>query len=205
MKMPALSAIILAAGFSSRLGAFKPLLPLGEKTVLERVLSLYRAAEISDIAVVTGYRAEELTPLIEGFGARALFNPDYAQGMFSSVVTGVSGLPPSCAGFFLHPVDIPLVRYETLIALQQAFQQGTSSVYYPAFQHVRGHPPLISAVHIEAIQSWHGSGGLRVFLREHPDDALDVAVEDPFILQDMDTPEDYERLGMSSCVLPMIR
>ncbi|WP_051328359.1 nucleotidyltransferase family protein [Desulfatirhabdium butyrativorans] len=191
MERSNLSAIVLSAGMSSRIGGFKPLLPLAGKTLLEHVLSLYRSVGISDIRVVAGYRGDELIPPAERFGARVVFNPDFQTGMFSSVVAGIVDLSPGCSGFFIHPVDIPLVRCETLIALRKAFQQGKSSVYYPSFQERRGHPPLISAIHVKAIQSWHGRGGLRMFLRNHQDDATDVPVGDPFILKDIDTPEDY--------------
>lgn len=191
MGMPVPTAIVLAAGLSSRIGDFKPLLTLGCKTLLEHVLILYRSAGISDVRVVTGYRADDLTVLAQHFGAKTIFNPHYLEGMFSSVVAGVSGLSPACAGFFLHPVDIPLVRRETIFTLQKALQKGTTGIYHPTFQEIRGHPPLISAVHAKAIQSWQGQGGLRMFLKEHRVDAVDVPVEDPFILKDIDTPEDY--------------
>lgn len=191
MGMPAPIAIVLAAGLSSRIGDFKPLLPLGHKTLLEHVLMLYQSAGISDVRVITGYRADDLTALAQHFGARTIFNPDYSEGMFSSVVAGVSGLSQACAGFFLHPVDIPLVKRGTILALQKALQKHSAGIYHPTFQGTRGHPPLISTVHAKAIQSWHGQGGLRMFLKEHRVDAVDVPVGDPFILKDIDTPEDY--------------
>ncbi|MBI5589092.1 MAG: NTP transferase domain-containing protein [Deltaproteobacteria bacterium] len=191
MGKPPFTAIILSAGLSSRLKDFKPLLPLGGKPILERVIALYRSAGIQDIRVVTGHRAGEVIALAGRCGVKSIFNPDFAQGMFSSVVAGVSDLSRDFAGFFIHPVDIPLVRRQTLIDLQNAFKPGNASICYPTFLEVRGHPPLISGIHVKALITGAGQGGLREFLNGYEADAMDVPVVDEFILKDIDTPEDY--------------
>lgn len=191
MEKPALTAIILSAGLSSRMGDFKPLLPLREELLLERVISLYRSAGVPDVRVVAGHRAGEVMAIAGRCGARAVFNPDYAGGMFSSVIVGISDLAPDCAGFFVHPVDIPLVRRRTLIDLQNAFNQGKARVYYPAFLKSRGHPPLISGILVKALKTAAGKGGLREFLTGFEADATDVPVVDQYILKDIDRPEDY--------------
>ncbi len=191
MEEPVLTAIILSAGLSSRLGDFKPLLPLGGEFFLERVIALYRSAGIQDIRVVTGYRAADIMDLAGRCGARTIFNPGFDQGMLSSVIAGVSDLLQDCAGFFIHPVDIPLVRRQTLIDLQNSFRSGKVSVYYPAFLGTRGHPPLISGIHVKALKTWTGQGGLREFLKEYEADAMSVPVVDQFVLKDIDMPEDY--------------
>ena len=193
MEKPALSAIILSAGLSSRLGDFKPLLPLGGELFLERLIALYRSAGIQDIRVVAGYRAGDVVALAGRCGAKPVFNPDFAQGMFSSVISGVSDLSQDCAGFFIHPVDIPLVRRQTLIDLQNAFRHGKASLCYPTFLEARGHPPLISGIHIKALKNWLGHDGLRGFLNAEEADAVNVPVVDRFILRDIDTPKDYDR------------
>jgi len=191
MEKPALTAIILSAGLSSRMGDFKPLLPLGEELILERVISLYRSAGVPDIRVVAGHQAGEVMALAGRCGARAVFNPDYASGMFSSVIAGISDLAPDCAGFFVHPVDIPLVRHRTITDLRNAFNQGKASVYYSTFLKTRGHPPLISGILIKALKTAAGKGGLREFLNGYEAAAMNVPVVDQYILKDIDRPEDY--------------
>jgi molybdenum cofactor cytidylyltransferase len=191
MEKPALTAIILSAGLSSRLGDFKPLLPLGEERILERVISLYRSAGVQDIRVAAGYRAEAVMALAGRCSARPVFNPDFTKGMFSSVIAGVSDLLPDCAGFFIHPVDIPLVRRQTLIDLQNAFKLGKASICYPTFLETRGHPPLISGIHVNALKTATEQGGLRGFLDGYEADAMNVPVVDQYILKDIDRPEDY--------------
>ena len=191
VKKTVLTAIILSAGLSSRLGDFKPLLPLGEELILERIISLYRSAGVPDIRVVAGYRAGEVMALAGRCGARPVFNPDFAEGMFSSIIAGVSDLLPDCAGFFIHPVDLPLVRRQTLNDLQNAFNQRKASICYPTFLETRGHPPLISGIHVKALKTPTGQGSLREFLNGHEADAMNVPVVDQYILKDIDRPEDY--------------
>lgn len=191
METPALSAVILSAGLSSRLPAFKPLLPLGNERILGRVIALYHSTGIRDIRVVTGYRADEVGALAAACGVKTVFNPHFAQGMYSSVVAGVSDLSRDCAGFFIHPVDIPLVRRRTIMDLMYAFGRACADIYYPTFLDVRGHPPLISGIHIDAIRTGTGDGGLREYLARSEDRAVNVPVVDAFILEDIDTPEDY--------------
>lgn len=190
-----ISAIILAAGLSSRMGRFKPLLRLGTATVLERAVDLFLRAGVEDIHVVLGHRAGELTPLLHERRVRAVLNPGYREGMFSSVVAGVASLSPGARAFFVHPVDIPLVSPATIGALCQAHGRSGRGIVYPTFQGRRGHPPLIAAGLAGELCAWPGEGGLKAFLRQHEEQALDLPVDDGFILRDMDYPADFNGLA----------
>jgi molybdenum cofactor cytidylyltransferase len=186
------AAIILAAGFSERMGEFKPLLPLGGETILERCVTLFREAGIDDVRVVTGHRGVELEPLLEKLGVRTVTNPRYREGMFSSVVAGVESLGSEVDAFFVLPVDIPLVRHATIRRLLNIYRQEQGAdVIYPRFRGMRGHPPLIAAGHCKEIAAWQGGGGLKAALGQWEPKALDVDVADANILLDMDTPQDY--------------
>jgi molybdenum cofactor cytidylyltransferase len=190
-----IAAIVLAAGYSSRMGEFKPLLPLGETTVLERVVALFRDAGIEDVRVVVGHRSNDLLPLLERLHARPLLNDRYHDGMFSSVVTGVRSLESDIDSFFLLPVDIPMVKRHTLDILLKEHPKDRSRILYPCFFGKQGHPPLIPGCHRYAILAWRGEGGLKSYLERCEDDAVLVEVADEAILADMDTPEDYQRLN----------
>ncbi len=191
-----LSAIILAAGFSSRMGELKALLPLGGRTVLEHCVALFRDCGIEDVVVVTGHRADAVGAMAEAAGARVAFNPDYAEGMYGSIRTGVGQLAPNCPGFFLLPVDIPLLRRGTVHLLVRSFIESGAMLSYPVFAGRRGHPPLIHGACIHAILKERApEGGLRSLLArieaEQPAEVREVQVADASIHVDLDTPEEF--------------
>ena len=196
---PRLSALVLAAGLSSRMGRLKPLLPLdpqGAQTPLGLCVGLFRAAGIDEVVVVTGHRDDEVGSAARAAGARVVHNPDYARGMYGSVRAGVAGLDAATDGFFLLPVDIPLVRTGTVRLLARAFAGKPASVLLPVFAGRRGHPPLLGRELIGRIQdSAEPAGGLRTLLdlveAEQPERVREVQVADRFILRDMDTPADH--------------
>lgn len=194
MNTASFSAIILAAGYSSRMGDFKPLMRLNGRTLVEHTVELFRSAGIRDVAVVLGHRAEEILPVVHGLEARSIMNKHYVEGMFSSVRAGVAVLPPDCPAFFMLPVDIPTVSVRTVGSLIAAFSSHVPLIAYPVHNGRRGHPPLISTELVPRLLEWDGDGGLRGFLRCYEDRAMNVQADDTFILHDVDTPEDFERL-----------
>ncbi|MCB2184965.1 MAG: NTP transferase domain-containing protein [Deltaproteobacteria bacterium] len=198
---PKAAAIILAAGLSSRLGQFKPLLELAGRPLLARAVEMFRAAGVRDLQVVTGHRGEEVAAAAAGLGIRAVANPAPERGMLSSVQTGLAALPPPPEGpvaFFLLPVDIPLVRPATVRALWDAWQADAAAspcgCLAPAFGGESGHPPLIAARLREAILGWDGPRGLEGCLAARGAPPRLVEVADQGILWDMDTPADLARL-----------
>ncbi|MCL5290183.1 MAG: NTP transferase domain-containing protein, partial [Firmicutes bacterium] len=189
-----LAALVLAAGFSSRMGSFKPLLPLGEATVIERAVGNFFAAGIQDVRVVVGHRAEEVIPVLKGMGVQIILNREYAGGMFSSVKVGVNTFKSGIKAFFLLPGDHPLIKPHTLWEIIGAYHENRAGIIYPCFNGERGHPPLISADYINKILAWNRQGGLRSLLNRYNADALDLEVADQGVLLDMDNPVDYQNM-----------
>ena len=192
MEHPGITAVILAAGYSARMGQFKPLLNLGGRTVIERVITSFKEAGISDVRVVAGYRRKILVPLLDRLGVEVIINYRYAEGMFSSVQAAVKSLGPSTEAFFLMPADVPLVRAATISYLAETCSRNPGKILVPAFGERRGHPPLISARFAGEIISYSGAGGLDSIFGLHTADILILPVPDGNILLDMDTPGDYE-------------
>jgi molybdenum cofactor cytidylyltransferase len=188
------AAIILAAGHSKRMGDFKPLLPLGEKTALEHAASLFRMAGISNLRVVTGHEGEKLTPLLQTLEVPQVPNPHYREGMFTSIQAGLRSLPEEIAAFFLLPVDIPLIRPQTVKTLLRTWRTGRQGIIQPVFYGTYGHPPLISTRYRRNILDSSGEGGLKKLLLSFAADTLELEIPDEYILLDMDTPEDYRNL-----------
>lgn len=187
-----LGAFILAAGFSSRMPAFKPLLHLQGRSLLEWTANLWQQAGIEQITVLVGHRAEEVCAEAKRLGLSWLHNPDPAQGMFSSVRLAAQAARP-LDGFFLLPVDIPLVRpatiHKLLVTYKSVEDLADKPVLYPTFQGQRGHPPLIPNTLLDAILDYSGPGGLQALLERYP--GQDVPVWDRGILLDADTPDDF--------------
>ncbi len=195
MKNTNFSAIILAAGLSSRMAEFKPLVRIGGKSFVEHAIALFRTSGIAEIVTVVGYRAPELFPVVQAAASRGVINADYTDGMYSSIQAGVKALKHPGDAFFSLPVDIPLVKPATVQQLALAFDQHRAPpVCYPLFQSKRGHPPLINSRLIDALLRYDGKGGLREFLRGYENQAVSISVEDPFIRLDADTPQDLSRL-----------
>lgn len=207
--MERLAAIVLAAGRSSRMGDLKPLLEVEGRTLLEWAAGAFADAGVADVVVVTGYRGDEVAAVAEHAGAVAVANPDFDDGMFSSVRAGVAALDPGVERFFLLPADMPLVRPETIGRLARAVRpqragDGTDpsladgpgaapEVLYPAVAGVTGHPPLIAAsLRAEILSAALGApeGGLRALLMGHIAASAIVEVDDAGVLLDADTPED---------------
>ncbi len=189
-----IAAIILSAGFSRRMGGFKPLLPLGNKTALERTVGLFQRAGVAHLQVVTGHRAEELQPLLQQLQVQETFNQKYQEGMFTSVQCALRSMPGHIEAFFLQPVDMPLVRDNTLPQLLKARQESGRGIVHPLFFGKRGHPPLISTRYRDIILNGNGNGGLKALLLPFEEDILEIEVADEHSILDMDTPADYNYL-----------
>ena len=190
--MTRFAAVILAAGLSSRLGGLKPLVRLGERTLLEHAADLFRHAGAQTIIAVAGHHAPKTLAEARRLGIRAVVNESYADGMFTSLRTGVRALPQDLDAFFVLPVDIPLVRPLTLRLLLRRSATAPAAVLHPVFDGQRGHPPLIALRHAAEILAWDGPGGLAGALQalEQSRGAAEVAVADQCIHFDVDTPAD---------------
>ena len=185
------AAIILAAGYSSRMGMFKPLLELGNGTVLDRTISTFKHRSISDIMVVAGHNHEAIRSHLTNQNVLLVENPDYQEGMFSSIQTGVARLSASTEAFFIMPVDIPLVQPATITNLVKAYKANPGHIIRPRYHERFGHPPLIPNKLINPILNSGGKGGLRELLIQHKDITINLKVPDRNILLDMDNQEDY--------------
>jgi len=188
------AALVPAAGESSRMEAFKPLMELGGQTLAERAVRLFQAAGVDEVVVVVGHRADELIPVLEGISCRTVANPDYREGMFSSIQVGARELQGRCDAFFVLPVDIPLVRPMTIRRLMEQFGDRPALVTHPVSASGRGHPPLIDSRLIKDLLAFAGTGGLRAFLDGHADRSVEVPVADAWIRRDVDTEDELDRL-----------
>ncbi len=188
------AALILAAGFSSRMGAFKPLLPFDENSVIATAVNSFRQAGIFDIRVVIGYQADKILPVLKELQVRPVLNERYAEGMFSSVFAGVQTFNTQTSAFFLLPVDTPLIKRHSLKAMLRLYRRTGAAVVFPTFQGKSGHPPLIDQQCFGDILAAEGAGTLKIILKRFLCSAAELELPDRGIILDMDTPQDYARL-----------
>ena len=184
-------AVVVAAGMSSRMGDFKPMLSIGSISVAQRVVATLKQAGAARVVVVTGYNAEELERHLASSGVVFLRNENYrTTHMFDSALIGLRYLRDKCRQVLFTPVDIPLFTAATVDALLTS----GAELACPVCGGTRGHPILMSADVIDRVLEDSGEGGLSGALSRCGVPMTLVEVDDPGILHDADTPEDYREL-----------
>lgn len=184
-------AVIVAAGMSSRMGDFKPMLSIGSISVAQRVVATLKQAGAARVVVVTGYNAEELERHLASSGVVFLRNENYrTTHMFDSALIGLRYLRDKCRQVLFTPVDIPLFTAATVDALLES----GAELACPVCGGSRGHPILMSANVIDRVLEDSGEGGLSGALSRCGVPMTFVEVDDAGILHDADTPEDYREL-----------
>jgi len=190
-----IAVLIIAAGYSSRMHDFKPLLPFRKSCALEQLIQTYQHYGIEHIYVVVGHRKEEIIEILKGYNVHIVYNEDYDEGMFSSIQKGIHAIDEAeVRAFYMQPVDIPLIKEQSIARLYEAYVREGKGVIYPTFFGKKGHPPLIDMKYKAQILSSNGEGGLKRVLEMFKADALHVNVSDQSVLMDMDTKEDYQKL-----------
>lgn len=204
-------AVITAAGLSSRMGEFKPLLPAdGKVSMIQKEVETFSEAGISRIIVVTGFRAGDIEAELAGRDIEFVLNETYAESeMFDSVciglrqaicgrmVTDSAGREspgrmdfPAPETVLITPVDVPLFSSDTVKRLMTS----RGDICIPSDGRHGGHPLLLKKAVCEAVLRDSGTGGLKGALKRSGFETTYVAVDDPGSFIDFDTPNDYRKL-----------
>ena len=190
-----ISAVILAAGESRRMGEQnKLLLPIdGEMLILKFVKSVC-ASDVDDVLVVVGHEAEKIKDILQGQPVRFVANPSYLVGMTTSIQSGVRAVSPESDGLLICLSDMPFAETSDFNCLIHAFKNfrlpESSLIVVPVFQEKHGNPVLFSREFREKILQYKGDG-CRGILREYPQSVMEVMMENDNLFRDVDTPEDY--------------
>jgi molybdenum cofactor cytidylyltransferase len=186
-----ISAIVLAAGESKRMGQPKMLLPWDRSTVLQTIITTFQAAGIKDILVITGGAHNQVDALI-GPTVQTVFNENYARGeMLSSIQTGLRFKLREAQAALIGLGDQPQVQARTIQHILQEYKQTNASLIVPSYKMRRGHPWLVARELWEEILKMRPPESAREFLNRHGKDIHYVQLDTPTVLQDLDTPEDY--------------
>jgi len=191
-KANEVAAIVLAAGRSERMGAFKPLLPFGAKTVIEACLEYLRVGGIETVIVVLGQdsRAQDLKQHLKDSRAIFAINPDPTSEMSASISCGISVIPESAKAVVITPTDHPAVPADVVPILIDQWKKGARLVM-PTYKGRGGHPVLVDLGFREGLLSLDNSRGLKGFFDAHQEQISRVAVDSNYIARDMDTWDDY--------------
>ena len=186
--MRGVAAIILAAGLGSRFGeAPKLLAELDGKPLARHVAEAALASLASPILVVVGHRREDVRAALAGLDVAIVHNPAYADGLSTSLKAGFAALPLGYDGAVILLGDMPLVTPALIDGLVQAWRrQGEAVAAVPTHAGRRGNPVLLARSLAPAIASLAGDGGAGPLLRARGD-VLEWPVDDPAIIQDVDT------------------
>ncbi len=194
-----IAAVLLAAGESRRMGEFKQLLRLGNKTFVEHCVDNLLASSVDEVIVVTGHRESEVQRAIGNRPVKIVHNPDYQSGMTSSIKCGVRQVSDSARACVISLVDQPRIDTPIIDCLIQvyesgAYENGRSLIVIPAYEEKSGHPILLDLALREEILAMDPEIGLRQVVLAHSGAITRVSVSSPAVLEDCDLPEDYERL-----------
>jgi molybdenum cofactor cytidylyltransferase len=194
------AAVVLAAGLSTRMGQPKLLLDWGGKTVVQTVLETLYDAGIERIYTVVGANREAVQESIFSlsFPVETIFNPNYSNGeMTDSIIVGIQSVPRDAEAVLIVLGDQPQMMAEVIRGVLSAYQKTGSKIIVPSYQFRRGYPWLIDRSLWGELENLNSSYTLRDFLGKHQDQIHYFEVDTPTVLQDLDTPQDYQQFKPS--------
>ena len=190
-----ISAILLAAGESKRMGRPKQLLEWRGKTLLQHSLESLCNSAADEIILVLGHEADRIRRTLSALPIKIVINPDYRQGMASSLRHGLLAMDRSSEAFLVLLADQPGIGPEIINRLISAFRQADprGGIVRPVYRGRPGHPVLIGTQYLQEALQLRGDVGARRIPMNHPGDILEIAVDQDAVLKDLDTPEEYQK------------
>jgi molybdenum cofactor cytidylyltransferase len=187
-----ISAIILAAGSSRRMGEPKTLLTINGKTFLQHIVDILHSARILDVVIVVGYDAEKIKSTFTWFSGTVVTNELWQDGQLSSLIKGIDALKhQDVLGAMVCPVDHPFLSQKLIVDLLQAYWKTKKKIIIPVYHGQRGHPVIFSKALFDEIRNAPHDVGARSVVQNHPDEICEVKTEEQGVVLNIDTPEDY--------------
>jgi len=189
-----ITAIILAAGESKRMGQPKMLLPWENEVVITRVISIFKNVGVDDILVITGGAREQVEDATSGYGVNTIFNKDFGkEEMLSSIQCGLREITDQTQAVLIGLGDQPQVQERSVRMVCDTFREIKSNIVIPSFKMRRGHPWLVGRALWNDLLEMKSPQSPRDYLNAHANDIHYIDVNDPGILADLDTPEEYKK------------
>jgi molybdenum cofactor cytidylyltransferase len=189
----AVAGVVLAAGSSTRMGRNKLFFELDGETLLRRVVRRAIAAGLDPVIVVVGHEAEHARAEIAALPCKPVDNPDHALGINRSLRTGISHVPERARAAVVMLADMPFVTGRMVAELVARYRDSTAPLVISAYGDVNAPPMLYDRALFSELQQMKGEGCGRQVVRRHRNEAISVSWPEA-ALQDIDVPEDYERI-----------
>ena len=195
-KMLKISAILLGAGQSTRMGDNKLLLPWRKKTVLERCLDTLLRSQVREVIVVLGERTQDLRSRLQGPRVKVVINLQAREGMSTSIRKGLHHVAPDSRGILIALGDQPLIQTRTVDALIRAFTRKKGRMIVPSYRGRQGNPVLFDRQYEKELLRLRRDVGGRSILQKYPRDVFKVRIRSDSVIKDMDTWEQYGALKL---------
>lgn len=188
-----ISAILLGAGESKRMGVDKLALPWRRETILEHCFKTLLRSEVKELVVVLSGRSKGVKNLFQGQKARIVLNPHSQKGMSSSIRKGLRAIGPRSDGILIALGDQPFLKTRTINALVRVFDREKEGIVVPSFQGKTGHPVIFHKAYKKELMNLKGDVGGRSIIERHREDVRVVRVRSIGVVKDVDTLQDYEK------------
>ena len=195
-----ISAVILAAGESRRMGKQnKLLLPVGGEALLVKLVKSVCASDVGQVLVVIGHEAEKIRRKLKELPLSFVYNPNFSEGMTTSIKSGVKEVSRDCDGFLICLADMPLINTSDINKLIHAYVQNRIKekrlIVVPVFQGQRGNPVLFSSEFRNDILDYKKESGCRGIIMNYPESVKEIEMDNDNMLLDVDTLEDYQNVS----------
>jgi molybdenum cofactor cytidylyltransferase len=191
--MVRVSAILLAAGESKRMGVDKLLLPWEEKTILMHCVHTLLRSKAKEVIVVLSDRTKGMESQLKGRRVKVVMNPHYRRGMSTSIQKGIRATDFNSQGILIALGDMPFLLTRTVNALIRAFAQEKGEIIVPSFQGKQGHPVIFHKRFKKELLQLKGDVGGRSIIERHPEVVRLVFIKSTGVIKDIDTWKDFKK------------
>ncbi|MHC4912015.1 MAG: nucleotidyltransferase family protein [Planctomycetota bacterium] len=187
-----ISAVILAAGESKRMGKPKPLLKFKDRTFLEQIISVLKSADIDTITVVLGAHADTIQKSIDLSETNVVINKNYQKGQLSSLIAALENIPEDIEAILLCLVDSPFITKDLVNSIITRFKQTAGPIIVPVFNKERGHPTIFARSLFNELLNAPEDQGARYVLYSNEGKVTEVETSEPAARIGIDTPAHYK-------------
>ncbi len=185
------SAIILGAGESKRMGQPKQILPLQTTTILGQVIDHVQRSNVDEITLVLGYQADHIAERVHAESIKVAINPNFRQGISSSIKCGLRQVPRETKAVMIVLGDQPWIDEKIINRLIEAHRESKPGITVPTNKGVRGHPVIFDMKYKQELLNLKGDTGGKHIVERHPGDVLEIEMNSQSIIEDIDTESDY--------------